>query len=650
MISVGKNSCSLKKTSLAIILVLLLIMLSLSFAPEVRADVPFNPEVKVYENYGQSTQTEPSIAVDGNGTAYIVWLENNSVLFSKTSDAGATFNTPVTIAEGYSRPSIAVDESGCIYLFNGVAFFTSTDGGKSFTQNGLITGGHSHTMIVEGDNIYIAYSERTSVVFSDIIWFIKSTDAGCSFGERIPLSDGGYNLDPSVALYNGKIYVTWGSGGNAGRYVEFSRSLDGGETFEPPQMISDTDIWLTETGKTIATGPGGELYVVWFSRANYKVFISKSNNGGQSFSQQIRINDANTTGLNPSVAVDKNGKVHVVWTGSANNTSAIFYDLSSDGGETFGADIKLNTGLASILFYDSTPSIDIADNGGIYAVWQAQRYWNGLDTIFDVYFTTTNNPIFPVTLSPPTGITAGSMNLTWSQSTGSDFGRYELHMATHADFVIDGSTLAASLTDEIVTVYNVTGLVEDTTYYFRVRVYNSGGLYADSNEVSGRTGDEIPAPVVLNVPTDITNSSMILIWNRNGNTDFARYELHMSEDADFDISPSTLIATITDQDTTTYNVTGLAEDEIYYFRIRIYDVGGSHADSNEVSGKTLENNSNATVQKDFLSVLGDNYLVVILVLLIIIAAMVAAVKKQWILNHIKREKGRDKHERSEAKD
>lgn len=629
-----------------LVIVMLFATLAVLPAPSVLADEPFNPEVNVHDG---STQTEPSIAVDGNGTAYIVWLEDNSVFFSKTTNAGATFTEPVTVGEGSFRPMVAVDEKGFIYIYNGNTLFKSADGGRSFTYNVTVAGGYTRSMVAEGGRVYIAYSEAADYLdWSDRIWFMQSTDAGYSFEERKSLSTGFLDLYPSVASNNGKVYAIWGSGGNAGRYVEFSRSLDGGETFEPPQQISGPDVSLTDTGKAIAIGPEGEVYAVWYSCTDYKVFISKSTDGGESFSQPIRINDPNTTGSKPSVAIDKVGSVHVVWTGNVNGTWAIYYDVSTDGGETFSTDIKLNSNFSQITpynsdfpFLSSIPSLDIADNGEIFVVWNAGGC---------IRFTTTNNPVFPVTLNSSTEITVNSINLTWSQSASADFGRYELHMATHADFVIDGSTLVASLTDETATGYNVTGLAEDTSYYFKVRVYNSGGLYADSNEVSGRTGDEIPTPVVLNAPTGITNSSMILTWSRNGNTDFARYELYMSEDADFDFSPSTLVATIMDQDTTTYNVTSLAEDETYYFKVRVYDVGGSQADSNEISGKTLENDSKAVVQKDLLSVLGDNYLGIILVLLILIAAMVAAVKRQWIMNHIRGEKGRNEHERSEAKD
>lgn len=635
-------------------------MLSFSFAPEVLADEPFNPEIKVYENYGQSTQTEPSIAVDANGTAYIVWLEENSIMFSKTTDAGIFFSHPITLGNSTAmNPSIVVVNNNVYVIWStvdNIYFAKSENGGLSFISKSLIynnTGqflSPSITADIKG-NIYVAWEKTLGGPIS-YVYFTRSTDNGITFTEPFKIS--GYSavrMRPSITCdILGNVFLTWIEGDNLGYSLRFSMSKNEGISFESIRIISQNvdgaDDYIgeiTRVDRAIAVSPHGSIYVVW---GNNGIFINQSTDSGLSFSSGTKINDAGTTGASPSVVVDIEGNVHVAWIGNVNGTSAVYYDVSTDDGETFTTDIKLNSGTAPISY---EPSLGVAGNGGIYAVWQARRLGTGSEIFDEVYFSTTNDPIFPVTLNSPLEVTADSMNLTWSQNTNLNFDKYELHMATHVEFAIDSSTLVACYTDETATDYTVIGLAEDTTYYFKVRVYCSGGLYTDSNEVSGRTVDEILIPVVLNVPTGITNSSMILTWSRNANTNFVRYELHMSEDANLDISPSTLVATITDQDSTTYNVTGLAEDEIYYFRVRVFDVGESYADSNEVSGKTLENGSTASIQNDFISMVSDNYLVVILVLLIIITTMIAAVKRQWIIDHFRRDKGRNVHERNKSK-
>jgi len=95
------------------------------------------------------------------------------------------------------------------------------------------------------------------------------------------------------------------------------------------------------------------------------------------------------------------------------------------------------------------------------------------------------------------------MELFWSGSTAQDFQAYEIHMSTSEDFTPGPSTLKREITSKETTDCNVTGLKENTTYYFIVRVTDTGGLYSDSNMVSGKTLPPNMAPVVEAGP-DIT--------------------------------------------------------------------------------------------------------------------------------------------------
>ncbi|MEM2970217.1 MAG: fibronectin type III domain-containing protein, partial [Candidatus Bathyarchaeia archaeon] len=94
-----------------------------------------------------------------------------------------------------------------------------------------------------------------------------------------------------------------------------------------------------------------------------------------------------------------------------------------------------------------------------------------------------------------------------------------------------------------------------------------------------------PAAVVLNAPTGITENSMKLSWTQSVDTDFKNYTLYRSTTAG---SLGIPICTITTKSTTSYTVAGLMANTTYYFIVRVYDVGGLYADSNQVSGKTLE--------------------------------------------------------------
>jgi len=203
----------------------------------------------------------------------------------------------------------------------------------------------------------------------------------------------------------------------------------------------------------------------------------------------------------------------------------------------------------------------------------------------------------PVVLNQPTDITENSMKLSWTQSVDADFKNYTIYRSSASGIL---GTAIHTITQKSTTFYTVTGLTADTKYYFTVRVYDTGGLYADSNQVSGKTLAAAPPPVnlpptavVLNPPTEITENSMKLSWTESIDADFKNYTIYQSNTAG---SLGTPIYAITTKSTTSYTVKGLTADTTYYFTIRVYDTGGLFADSNQVSAKTLETQQQTPLQ------------------------------------------------------
>jgi photosystem II stability/assembly factor-like uncharacterized protein len=193
-----------------------------------------------------------------------------------------------------------------------------------------------------------------------------------------------------------------------------------------------------------------------------------------------------------------------------------------------------------------------------------------------------------VILNSPIDITDNSMKLSWTRSDIHDFHHYEVHMSTQEDFDPSAHTRVKTITDAKTTTYVITELSRDTTYYFKVRVVDTGGLFADSNEVYGHTmmGQLPPKAVTLYDPTDITSSAMMLSWSRNRDVDFDHYELHMSLEEGFEPSGATAEEVIDDQFETEYSVQDLDSNTTYYFKLRVVDEDGLYNDSNEVNGTT----------------------------------------------------------------
>ncbi|MBN2185709.1 MAG: hypothetical protein JW746_10315 [Candidatus Krumholzibacteriota bacterium] len=87
-----------------------------------------------------------------------------------------------------------------------------------------------------------------------------------------------------------------------------------------------------------------------------------------------------------------------------------------------------------------------------------------------------------VTLDPLSAIGQDRLTLTWSTNRNTDFLEYRIYRST-APGVTDASYLVATLGVQGVGWYDDTGIdTAGNTYYYRVFVYDKGGLYSRSNE------------------------------------------------------------------------------------------------------------------------------------------------------------------------
>jgi len=198
-----------------------------------------------------------------------------------------------------------------------------------------------------------------------------------------------------------------------------------------------------------------------------------------------------------------------------------------------------------------------------------------------------------VKLGAPYSITCTTMSINWTRNNDGDFARYELHKSTTKNFNFTMGTIYANITDQNTTDKLVSDLTFNTTYYFKMRVVDTGGLYNDSNQVNATTAsiNIPPAAVVLSSPTEISDITMKLTWTQNGDSDFAKYELYLSNESGFDLSNTTPFRTFANQTSTSYTVEGLTNNTTYYFRMRVLDTGNLYGDSNEVTGTTTPPNA-----------------------------------------------------------
>jgi len=274
------------------------------------------------------------------GNLYMAWTEfdnygsgassdSSRILFSRSTDAGITWMTPVKIS----------DKSGdCIDEDN--------------TVEGAVPA------VGPNGEVYVAWVGPYGLLFD------KSLDGGQTFGTDKFVSNipGGWDFaipgiyrcnglpvtvcDTSRGLYRGNIYINWSDqrGGSGNTDVFIARSTDGGETWSQPIQVNDDNTSRHQFFNWLAIDQAtGVLYCVFYDRRgttqnNTDVYIAKSADGGLTW-QNFKISE---TSFNPSSSVffgdysgitAYQGRVYPVWT-RADNTSltvwtAPFFDSSA---------------------------------------------------------------------------------------------------------------------------------------------------------------------------------------------------------------------------------------------------------------------------------------------------------------------------------
>ena len=134
------------------------------------------------------------------------------------------------------------------------------------------------------------------------------------------------------------------------------------------------------------------------------------------------------------------------------------------------------------------------------------------------------------------------------------------------------------------TSFSITGLTANTTYYYRVRAYNSGGASPNSGTITVATLPNQPVAPVCIAANNLTQTSFTANWNSSATA--TGYYIDVATDNTF----ATFITGFNNKDVLnvlTFNIAGLTLNTTYYYRVRAYNTGGSSVNSNTITATTL---------------------------------------------------------------
>lgn len=372
---------------------------------------------------------ETGICMDPKRPHILVAGSNLNHVYT-SSDTGRTWtakrlNSPYGV---WGDPSIDVDTAGNFYFFhlsnpaNGnwidrIVCQKSVDDGATWTS-GTFTGLNGtkaqdkqwSAIDPNNGNIYLTWTQfddygSSNPLDSSLILFSKSTDNGNTWSTPMRINSvAGDCLDkdntvegafPTIGP-NGEIYVSWA--GPLG--LVFNRSTDEGNTWLNHEIRIDSmpGGWdytipgimrangLPVTKCDLSGGPNhGTIYVNWSEQrsdsTDTDVYLTKSTDGGNTWSAPIRVNDDTTKTHQFFTWMDidqTTGHLYFIFYDRRNRTDMktdVFMAISKDGGNSF-LNVEISESFMEpdpFVFFGDYTNI-VAHNGVVRPIWTRLHY------------------------------------------------------------------------------------------------------------------------------------------------------------------------------------------------------------------------------------------------------------------------------------
>ena len=329
----------------------------------------------------------------------------------------------------------------------------------------------------------------------------------------------------------------------------------------------------------VSTAPGFTSYVGGYqnftSGGNTYITINNGVQGNATYYYRVRALGCDTSSYSNSIIASTYAPTSPTATSPSNATCTSFNANwgSVDGAITYHIDLATSADFSTPVFTDSIVGnittfniTGLTPNTTYYYRVRADNGCGISGNSNTITFGTTA-PIAP-TATPADNFTCTSVNANWGSVTGAIY--YFVDVSTTASF---SSFLIQDSLVGNVTTFNITGLVPNTTYYYRVRAHNGCSVSGNSNTIS--LGTTAPIAPTATLADNYTCTSVNANWGAvNG---AILYYLDVSTSSSF---ANYLIQDSLVGNVTTFNITGLTPNTSYYYRVR--------ADN----GCSISNNSN----------------------------------------------------------
>ena len=287
------------------------------------------------------------------------------------------------------NPVIAVNSTGTIVLVwadnrNGnwdimsakkTPSMVNWDG--DYTVNDITTNNQTapDMAIAPKDRVHVVWQDNRSS--TDHIYYSNSINGGTIFStsQRVDDSMSGAQRNPAIAVNATTELVVWEDTRDGNYNIYFSKSTDNGTSWSTNKRVDDDSGSFDQRYPDIEVDRSGKIVVVWqdHRRGNWDIFSSVSTDGGSTWSANIRVD---STGLgtsdqeHPRIVVDLEKKFHVVWQDTRLSYYTIRYSNSTNPADSWSSDVRVDNSFSGSGMY---PSVAADINKMVHVVWQDYR-------------------------------------------------------------------------------------------------------------------------------------------------------------------------------------------------------------------------------------------------------------------------------------
>jgi hypothetical protein len=283
---------------------------------------------------------------------------------------------------------------------------------------GSMTGySHSRTVAVDDEGkVHVVWYDDRSGHYE--IYYKVLLETGWSPDIRLTLDDA-VSAHPAIAIGpGGSVHVVWHDRRHGGQSAIYYKELTG------PAWSSDQRISTSDTGAlrpSVAVDTNGDVHVVWYeARKGWHVTYRKRVGG--EWQEEVAITESPGSHEFASVAVDDLGSVHVVWHGKfseSDGRSQIYYARFDDG--IWRPSVRLSYVGDDCLI----PSVATGPGGTVHIVWHDACDEDDCEIHYTVWDGSDWQPSEAIALAPGRSRNAciavdasGAVHLAWQDDRG----------------------------------------------------------------------------------------------------------------------------------------------------------------------------------------------------------------------------------------